>query len=265
LQVRLERFTEFGELPFYEEALRAAGVQLAALLLFIALALAGTFALAQADADAHLREGYRSGWRQVLLLALGPPRVGVQIGHDGVAAHPDELGHLRGNTGGYADGLSEVTVNRTVAAALETVLEAEGVAVDLLRATPPAGYHADLMLSLHADSVLDRARRGYKSSYFEPPRSALEPRLKGLVDRAYLSATGLPDDSLNTTGNMRRYYAFNFRRYAHSVHPATPALLVELGYLSSPGDAALLKQPERVAGALAEGVVGFLRGRNRLP
>ena len=263
--MRLERFTEFGELPRYVETLREAGFQLAALLLFMALVLAGTFALAQADAEARLREGYRSGWRQVLLLALGPPRVGVQIGHDGVAAHPDELTHLRGNTGGYADGLSELAVNRRVAAALAAVLEAEGVAVDLLRATPPAGYHADLMLSLHADSVFDRSRRGYKSSHFEPPRSALEPRLKGLVDSAYLNATGLPDDSLNTTSNMRRYYAFNFRRYAHSVHPATPALLVELGYLSSPSDAEMLKQPERVAAALTEGVVGFLRSRNRLP
>ena len=64
---------------------------------------------------------------------------------------------------------------------------------------------------------------------------------------------------------MRRYYAFNFRSYRHSVHPATPALIVELGYLSNPADAALLLEPEVVADALAGGVVSFLERRNRLP
>lgn len=261
--MRLERFTEV-DAPA-ASALRAAGAQLALVLLFVALALAGSLVSARADAPERVREGVRAGVRGVLVLALGPPRVGVQIGHDGVEAHPDELAHLRGNTGGDAGGFRELAVNRAVAAALKVQLEAQGVAVDLLRATPPAGYHADLLLSLHADSVLDPSRRGYKSAHFSPPRSPLEPRLKAVIDAAYLTRTGLTDDSLNTTGNMRRYYAFNFRRYAHSVHPATPALLVELGYLSSPTDAKLLQQPERVAAALAEGVVGFLRGRNRLP
>jgi N-acetylmuramoyl-L-alanine amidase len=121
------------------------------------------------------------------------------------------------------------------------------------------------MLSLHADSVHDPGRTGYKSSHFDPPRSPLEVRLKRTIDAAYLSATGLADDSRNTTENMRRYYAFNFRRYAHAAHPATPALLVELGYLSSPDDARLLRQPERLADALAAGTLTFLRDRNRLP
>jgi hypothetical protein len=261
--VRVERFTEVDGRA--AATLRAVGAQLALALAFAALALAGSSVLARADAPERVREGVHAGVRGVLVLALGPPRVGVQIGHDGVEGHPDELAHLRGNTGGDADGFSELAVNRAVAAALKGQLEAQGVAVDLLRATPPAGYHADLLLSLHADSVLDPSRRGYKSAHFSPPRSPLEPHLKAVVDAAYLTRTGLTDDSLNTTGNMRRYYAFNFRHYAHSVHPSTPSLLVELGYLSSPADAQLLRQPEHLAEALTAGVVTFLRARHRLP
>ena len=261
----LERFTEFDAPPRYVEMARAAGLQLAAALLFVILVALGNALLARADAPDRAREAFRSSWRGVVTLALGPPRAGVQIGHDGAGAHPDELGHLRGNTGGYADGVDELTINRSVALALQTRLEAQGVTVDLLRATPPAGYHADVVLSLHADSVDDPARRGYKSAHFKPPRSLLEPRLKRAVDHRYLEATGAADDTPNTTEAMEEYYAFNFRAYRHTVHPATPALLVELGYLSSPADAALLAQPERLADALAEGVTDFLRVRNRIP
>ncbi len=263
--MRLGRFTEFDAPPRYAEVAQAAGFQLAAALLFIVLVALGNALLARADAPDRTREAFRSSWRGVLTLALGPPRAGVQIGHDGAGAHPDELGHLRGNTGGYADGVSELTVNRSVALALQARLEARGVAVDLLRATPPAGYHADVMLSLHADSVDDPARQGYKSAHFRPPRSSLEPRLKRMIDYRYLSATGAADDAANTTGAMNEYYAFNFRGYHHTVHPATPALLVELGYLSNAADAALLGRPEALADALAKGVTDFLRARNRLP
>ena len=263
--MRLGRFTEFDEPPRYLETAQAAGFQLAVVLFFFALVLVGNVLLGRANATERTHEAFRSSWRGVLTLALGPPRVGMQIGHDGVAAHPDELGHLRGNTGGHADGLSELTVNRSVARALKIRLEAHGVAVDTLRATPPAGYHADLLLSLHADSVLDPNRQGYKSAHFSPPRSPLEATLKTTIDGSYLNATGVSDDSANITSAMNGYYAFNFRSYEHTVHPATPALLVELGYLSSPTDAALLRQPGRVADALAAGVVAFLKTRNRIP
>lgn len=266
--MRTGRYRDFGDLPFYFGALRLAALNAAGFLFFALLSATALFAASRFGLEQNLQTAYRTAVRQTLLVALGPPRVGVQIGHDGVAAHPDELGHLRGNTGGFALGRSELSVNRGVAAALKRRLKAQGVAVDLLRATPPAGYTADLVLALHTDSLapdVARGRTGYKSAHFEPPRSPLESRLKRLVDASYLRATGLPDDTANVTSAMREYYAFNFRRYAHTVHPATPALIVELGYLSSPHDAALLRRPERVAGALTGGVVQFLQSRNRLP
>ena len=182
-----------------------------------------------------------------------------------MAAHPEELARLRFNTGGHANGLDEVDLNRAVAEALQAQLEAHGVTVELLSATPPRGYYADLFLSLHADSVVDSTRRGYKSAYFDPERNPLEPRLKAYIDRAYLTASGFPDDHHNTTQNMHRYYAFNTWRYRHSVHPGTPALLVEMGYLSSEVDMAFLNHPDQPAAALSAGILAFLQAQGRLP
>lgn len=195
---------------------------------------------------------------------LGPPRVGVQVGHLDAAAHPDELARLRVSTGGLANGVAEVDVNRAVADALARRLRRTGVRVDVLPATLPPDYRADLLLSVHADASPDPARRGYKSAHFDPPRNRREPRLKQLIDDAYLTSAPLPDDDRNVSGNMLHYYAFN-PRFRHAAHPGTPAVLVELGYISNRADLAFLHDPERPAAALAEGVLAFLRERDRLP
>ena len=215
--------------------------------------------------SASVQETLQSAWQSAINAARGPVRVGIQIGHENVAAHPEELAQLRWNTGGHANGLDEVELNRAVAGALQDQLEAYGVVVELLSATPPEGYYADLVLSLHADSVEDPARRGYKSAYFDPKRNPLEPRLKATIDRAYLTASGFPDDHHNTTQNMHRYYAFNTWRYRHSVHPGTPALIIEMGYLSSDADMAFLSLPEQPAAALSAGILEFLQAQGRLP
>ncbi len=205
----------------------------------------------------------QKGRRALLNLLIGPPRVGLQVGHEGAQDHPEELAALRVNTGGHAAGVDEVDINRAVALALARLLETQGVAVDLLPATPPAGYHADLFVSLHADASPDPARRGYKTAHFSPPRNPLEPRLKAQLDAAY-DASGLPDDQNNVTDSMSFYYAFNFRRYHHSVHPGTPAVIVELGYLSNPQDREYLSHVEAPAARLAAGILTYLRERGRL-
>jgi N-acetylmuramoyl-L-alanine amidase len=194
----------------------------------------------------------------------GPVRIGVQVGHERVHEHPEELASLRFNTGGHAAGVDEVDVNRAVAAELKVILEAKGVRVDLLPATIPRSYNADLVLALHADGSLDPDRNGYKSAHFDPPRNHLEPILKELIDAYYLPASGLADDSRNTSGAMHYYYAFS-PEVRHSVHHLTPALIVEMGYLSHAGDRQFLLQPELPAALLAEGVITFLQFRNRLP
>ena len=194
----------------------------------------------------------------------GPVRIGLQVGHLDPALQPDELADLRYSTGAHANGLDEVDVNLAVVEALATRLQRRGFEVDVLPATIPPNYSADLLLSVHADSSLDPERNGYKSAHFLPARNAREAILKVAVDRAVLSATGLRDDDRNVSVNMLHYYAFNARHYRHAVAPRTPALLVELGYLSNPADLRLLKQPDRLAAALEAGVVRYLSDIARL-
>ncbi len=195
----------------------------------------------------------------------GPVRIGVQVGHDAASEQPEELAGLRQNTGGHFASLDELTVNRAVAADLQAILEPRGIAVELLPATIPVRYSADLVVSLHADSVDDTARNGYKSAHFEPARNALEPLLKEIIDRVYLEGSGLRDDSINTSGAMYYYYAFNNVPYRHTVNPRTPALIVELGYISNAADRRFLTDSDEPARLLAEGIVQFLEETRRVP
>ena len=79
------------------------------------------------------------------------PRVGLQVGHWQAAEVPDELRRLRGQTGAYAAGVSEVEVNLLVAEQVRALLAPLGIIIDLLPATISPGYLADAFVSLHAD------------------------------------------------------------------------------------------------------------------
>lgn len=209
-------------------------------------------------------ESYRTLYNR-LTVYRGPVRVGLQVGHLKSLEHPEELAKLRYNTGAHAGGLNEVDVNANVARHLSDSLSLEGIEVDILPATLPPNYKADLLLALHADASPDPRRRGYKSSHAREPRNAREPELKRYIDEAYFYFSGLPDDDANVSGSMLEYYAFNYRKYRHSAAPSTPALLVEMGYLSHPDDRAFLVNPVNPAYALKQGIIRYLAAQNRVP
>jgi N-acetylmuramoyl-L-alanine amidase len=204
-----------------------------------------------------------SAWTRARAAVAGAPTVGLQVGHLGAREHPDELAALRVSTGGRAAGIDEVDVNLAVAEALAERLATAGVRVELLPATVPPGYRADLLLSIHADASAEPDRRGYKSAHAEPARNRREPWLRAAVDAAYLAASGLPHDEANVSGAMLDYYAFASDRLRHAAHPGTAGVIVELGYLSHPLDRAWLADPERPAAALAAGVLRYLAASDR--
>ncbi len=204
-----------------------------------------------------------SSWQTALKHLYSPVRVGIQIGHEKALEHPEELARLRYSTGGYANSVSEVDINRKIAVAVGERLEALGITVDLLPATVPPLYRADLVLSLHADSSRDPMRRGYKSAHFRDPRNRLEPILKQHLDEAYLKHSSLPHDEENVSGAMLEYYAFNHKKYRHSISQRTPAVIVEMGYISNVEDLDVLRS-ETPAQAITEGIVNYLRDRGRL-
>ena len=57
---------------------------------------------------------------------------------------------------------------------------------------------------------------------------------------------------------MRNYYAFNFRRYEHALHPGTIAVILETGFLTSRRDRqVLLNDPDRAARGIVAAVTAF--------
>lgn len=58
---------------------------------------------------------------------------------------------------------------------------------------------------------------------------------------------------------MTAYYAFNWPRYEHAVHPYTPSVIVETGFMTNSEDRALLvNNPELPATGIANGILAFL-------
>lgn len=203
--------------------------------------------------------------RRALDAFRGPVRIGLQVGHLGEERMPRELAVLRSATGAEVNGLEEVDVNLAIVRALAARLRADGFEVDVLGATVPPGYRATLVLAVHADASPNPVREGYKSAIFLPVRNPRDPLLKLDIDRAVLADTDLGDDSRNVSVDMRKYYAFNARRFRHSVSRSTAALIVEMGYLSNPRDRAELRHPKTLASALADGVVAYLHDIQRIP
>lgn len=197
-------------------------------------------------------------WRNGWVRPAGPARVGVQVGHWLNSQVPEELENLRGNTGASGDGKSEWEVNMAIAELIQDKLEASGVEVDLLPATVPPRYWADVFISIHADGSLDTQVSGYK---FAAPWRDLTGRAGELVEilnSNYGQATGLVYDP-NITRNMRGYYAFAWWRYEHAIHPMTTAVIAETGFLTNANDRRLIvDQPEISADAIADSLIEFL-------
>lgn len=194
----------------------------------------------------------------------GPPRVGIQAGHWRIDEAPAELGpRLPEQTGASAAGVDEVEVNLDVARRLARLLEGRGYAVDLLPATVPPGYLADAFVALHADDDGVGAKSGFKMAVGRR-RGAYDGALLDSLRAHYAAATGLAWDGLGITAQMRGYYAFNWSRYQHALSPFTPAVIVEMGFLSSDADRGLMtERADAVARALADGIAAFLASHDR--
>lgn len=190
-----------------------------------------------------------------------PPRVGIQVGHWYSNELPEELERLRGSTGAVSDGFSEVDLNLLIGKRVEALLIQRGITVDLLPATVPPNYDADAFVALHADGSASRSARGYKvATPWRTSRAAQQ--LSDALKASYGAATKLPlSDAI--TFNMRGYYAFSFRRHTHAVARTTPAVILEMGYLTSPTDRAFMYgRADVVAAGITNGIINYLNTRD---
>lgn len=188
----------------------------------------------------------------------GPARVGLQVGHWKNDEFPEELERLRGNTGASGGGKWEWEVNYAIARETAKLLEAQGIVVDILPATVPPDYIADVFLAIHADGSTDRSISGYKFASPWRDLTGKSALLVDMLDRQYGEITQLRKDD-NITRNMRGYYAFAWWRFEHSVHPMTTSAIAETGFLTNYSDQQLLiYSPEIPASALALGIIEYL-------
>lgn len=192
----------------------------------------------------------------------GAPRVGLQVGHWKNSELPDEFERLRESGGGTnGGGKAEWEVTLTIAELVASGLREQGVIVDILPATIPPAYWADVLLAIHADGNLNSAVSGYKVAAPRRDRTGTAEELASLLEDNYGTATALPLDT-NITRNMTGYYAFNWRRYEHAMHPMTAAAIIETGFLTSPVDRKIIvAQPQVSAKGITDGILTFLATR----
>lgn len=186
----------------------------------------------------------------------GPVRIGLQAGHWRANEAPRELNGLR-NGGTRGGGKYEWEVNLALAERAAATLEEAGYVVDILPAVVPPDYRAHLFISIHADGSNDPAARGFRIAAPSRDATGRASRIVDLLEESYARETGLrrlPD----TTRRMRNYYAFNSRRYEHSLHPMTIGLIIETGFLTSAADReVIVDDPDRVARAILDAVRTF--------
>jgi hypothetical protein len=194
----------------------------------------------------------------------GPPKVGLQVGHWKNNELPEELSRLIGNTGSSGGGKDEWEVNMDIAQSTAEILRAKGIQVDILPATLPEKYWADVFIAIHADGSTDRNATGFKIS---APRRDFTNRAENLASQiqdAYANSTKLTIDP-NVTRNMRGYYAFAWWRYVHAVHPMTTSAILETGFLTNALDRKIIITNSHLsAQGLAQGIISYLESENLL-
>jgi N-acetylmuramoyl-L-alanine amidase len=188
-----------------------------------------------------------------------PPRVGLQVGHLNSSELPEELKRLRNNSGATAGGYTEVEVNQVIANKIAKILRQKDITVDILPATIPPNYWADVFIAIHADGSTDTTASGFKIASPWRDLTKKADQLVQQLESTYQEKTNLKIDP-NITRNMRGYYAFSWWRYNHAIHPMSTAAIVEMGFLTNRSNRQMLTgNPDLPAKALAQGIVSFLK------
>lgn len=186
----------------------------------------------------------------------GPVRIALQAGHWRAREAPDELRGLRDN-GTSARGKKEWEVNLEIARRAAAMLERVGYEVDVLPAVVPPGYRAHLFISIHADGSLDPRATGYRVASPRRDATGRASEIADLLERTYGEATGIRRLPA-ATRRMQNYYAFNFRRYVHALHPMTIAVILETGFLTSASDwKVIVDDPDRAARGIVDAVTAY--------
>lgn len=165
-------------------------------------------------------------------------------------------GHSGNDTGSVcSDGLTERSVNETVATYVQQYLIEDGIEVDVLKEFDPklTGYRASALISIHADSCdfINTQATGFKvSSAMSNPHPDRAARLTSCMRRRYSEVTGLTLHN-SITSDMTSYHAFD------EIHPGTTAAIIEVGFLNLDRQI-LTQQPDLIAQGVFAGIKCFI-------
>jgi N-acetylmuramoyl-L-alanine amidase len=169
-------------------------------------------------------------------------------------------GHWGNDSGAVCpDGVTEQQTNLEIAKRVTERLRARGVWVDLLQEFDSrlTGFQGDVLVSIHADSCdpidADPPATGFKIARSQA--SAIPTVTDKLVDclRAeYEKSTGMQFHENSITRDMTSYHSFR------EIDPNTAAAIIETGFLRLDYDM-IVKQPERPAEGIANGILCFLK------
>lgn len=192
----------------------------------------------------------------------GPIRVALQVGHWNNHEVPEELDRIRKNTGASWGTLSEWEVNYEIAMRTKELLEAEDIIVDILPATVPPSYWADVFVSIHADGSENVGKSGFKVAAPRRDYTGKAESLAQYIQSSYRETTNLVVDPI-ITRNMTGYYAFSWWRFEHAIHPMTTAVILETGFLTNYNDRlVIIDNPDLATEGLANGIVQYLKAEN---
>ena len=186
----------------------------------------------------------------------GPIRIALQAGHWRADEAPRELSGLKSNGTRWRE-TAEWEANLEIARQAAAQLEELGYEVDILPAVVPPGYRAHLFIAIHADGSNNPGAAGYRVAAPRRDATGRAAAIAELLRDTYGEATGLRRLP-TTTRRMQNYYAFNFRRYEHALHPMTIAVIIETGFLTNATDRrVIMGAPERAALGIVEAVKAF--------
>ncbi len=173
--------------------------------------------------------------------------VGIVSGHRGPENDPGAV---------CPDGLTEASVNLSVAQLVVRNLRGLGYTVDLLDEFDPRleNYQAAALVSIHSNTCQDFGERvsGFLVAAAQARISARanDSQLVNCIAQNYAAATQL-ERRTELTLDMTDYHTFR------EIHALTPAAIIELGFLL--GDRDLLTQhPDTLARGITDGICCYL-------
>jgi N-acetylmuramoyl-L-alanine amidase len=178
-------------------------------------------------------------------------RIGIVSGHRGPQVPPDPGAVC-------PDGLTEASITFAVSQLVVRNLRGHGYSVDLLDEFDPRleNYQAAALVSIHANTC--QVWPGEVVSGFLIARAAARNAVQGTDDllvncvaQYYSQTTGLGRRE-GVTSDMTDYHTFR------EIHPLTPAVILELGFLLADRPILTGKQEEMAQG-ITDGILCFLQ------